>query len=576
MQNSKMKKAFTVSYSLYYDLRKMIIRIRENPSQKSKIMIDSSVMKQLRNIPIGIQSFETMREGSYVYVDKTGYIPSLEKLGCVYFLSRPRRFGKSLFLSTLKAYFEGRRELFKGLKIERIKEENGSEWEEVPVLHLDLSGKTYKEKDELQEVLNANIEKWKKQFDISFPAYSPELAFEYIIRELHHVTQKQVVVLVDEYDAPLLSSLKNDELSEHYRALLKGFYTVLKKSNEHIKLAFLTGVTKFASVTIFSGLNNLYDISLSDEYAELCGITEKEMIDNFSPEIMELASKQNTTFGEMIDLLKKEYDGYHFSKSGRGIYNPFSLCNALATKDISAYWFGTGTPTFLVDLLEKHNFDIPILDDGNIVRRAEELRDYRAIGDDIIPLLFQSGYLTIKGYKPKFNMYTLGFPNNEVRYAFLQELIAKYTKGATARDSTFSLYNFTILMEEGNIEEVLERIKALFASIPYDSFRGDEKIVMREYNVQMIIYLLFRLMGQYLVSAEVHSSRGRSDVEVETDDAIYIFEFKTKATANEALEQIEKQGYHEKHGASGKRIVLIGASIQEDGRNIGEWKIKEA
>ena len=533
-------------------------------------------MEQRKNIPIGIQSFETMRDGSYIYVDKTKFIPSFERLGCVYFLSRPRRFGKSLFISTLKAYFEGRRELFEGLEIERIKEENGSAWEEVPVLHLDLSYKAYIEKDELKKVLDFHIEKWKEQFGISLPNTEPELAFARIIEEVHRIKDKQVVVLVDEYDAPLLSSLKNEELNNHYRAQLKGFYTVLKSSNEHIRFALLTGVTKFASVTIFSGLNNLHDISLSDEYSELCGITEKEMIDNFEPEIRELAKKENTTFDEMIALLKKEYDGYHFSDNGVGIYNPFSLCNALETKKISAYWFGTGTPTFLVDLLEKINFDVPVLDDGKIVRRAEELRDYRANGDDIIPLLFQSGYLTIKGYKPKFNMYTLGFPNNEVRYAFLQELIAKYTKGIPAKDETFSLYNFTLLMEEGKIEDILERLKALFASIPYDSFKGDEKIVMREYNVQMIIYLLFRLMGQYLVSAEVHSSRGRSDVEVETEDSIYIFEFKTKATADEALEQIEKQGYHEKHRAREKRIVLIGASIQEDGRNIGEWKIKEA
>ena len=533
-------------------------------------------MEQRRNIPIGIQSFETMREGSYVYVDKTNFIPSFERLGCVYFLSRPRRFGKSLFLSTLKAYFEGKRELFAGLEIERIKEENGSEWEEVPVLHLDLSYKAYVEKDELKKVLDFHIEKWKEQFGISLPNIEPELAFARIIEEVHRIKDKQVVVLVDEYDAPLLSSLKNEELNNYYRALLKGFYTVLKSSNEHIRFALLTGVTKFASVTIFSGLNNLHDISLSDEYSEICGITEKEMIENFEPEIRELATRQNTTFDEMLALLKKEYDGYHFSKNGAGIYNPFSLCNALATKDIGAYWFGTGTPTFLVEFLEKRHFDIPTLDDGAIACRAEELKDYRATSKNIIPLLFQSGYLTIKKYNPKFNVYTLGFPNNEVRYAFLNCLISEYTKEAEVQDATFSLYNFTLLIDEGKIEDVLERLQALLASIPYDSFKSDEKVTLREYNVQMIIYLLFRLMGQYLVGAEVHSSRGRSDVEIETEDSIYIFEFKTKATADEALDQIEKQGYHEKHRARGKRIVLIGTSIQEDGRNIGEWKIKEA
>jgi len=528
-------------------------------------------------MPIGVQSFDSMRKGSYVYVDKTGFIPNFEKLGRVYFLSRPRRFGKSLFLSTLKAYCEGRRELFAGLEIERIKEANGSEWEEFPVLSLDLSTSGYQEKGELLEKLNLNLKKWKEKFNLEIGEYeNPSNTFIEIIEKIHKTTGKQVVVLVDEYDAPLLSSLNNQELNDHYRALLKGFYTVLKSSNEHIRFALLTGVTKFASVTIFSGLNNLHDISLSDEYSEICGITEKEMIENFEPEIKELATKQGTSYEEMITLLKKEYDGYHFSDNGVGIYNPFSLCNALANKKLSAYWFGTGTPTFLVEFLEKNNFDIPTLDDGAIACRAEELKDYRATSKNIIPLLFQSGYLTIKKYNPKFNVYTLGFPNNEVRYAFLNCLISEYTKEAEVQDATFSLYNFSRLMDEGKIEDVLERLQALLASIPYDFFKRDEKFTLREYNVQMIIYLLFRLMGQYLVGAEVHSSKGRSDVEVETDDAVYIFEFKTKATAEEALEQIEKQGYHEKHKAGGKRIFLIGASIQEDGRNIGEWKIKES
>ncbi len=542
-------------------------------------MVDSATMKQLRNIPIGVQSFETMQneQYSYVYVDKTRFIWQLQQMSCVYFLARPRRFGKSLFLSTLRAYFEKKEELFAGLEIERIKRERGSEWEEFPVLYLDLSASAYKEKGELLENLNVHLNKWKEKFGLEVNTYdNPANTFSEIIEKIHHAKKKQVVVLVDEYDAPLLATLGNEELSEHYRSLLKGFYTVLKKSNEHIRLAFLTGVTKFASLTIFSGLNNLYDISLLDEYSEICGITEKEMITNFECEIGELAEKQGTSFDKMVAILKKEYDGYRFSDNGVGIYNPFSLCNAFANKKISAYWFGTATPTFLVELLKYRHFDLPILDGARINRRAEELRDYRAQDDDVVPLLFQSGYLTITDYKPKRNLYTLGFPNNEVRYAFLNCLIAKYTSGVSTRVSIFSLDSFTQLMEDGNIGEVMERLQALLASIPYDSFKVDEKLVLREYNLQMIIYLLFRLMGQYLVSAEVHSSRGRSDVEVETDDAIYIFEFKMNATADDALSQIEKQGYAEKHKASGKRLVLIGAPIQEDGRNIGEWKIKES
>ena len=532
-------------------------------------------MENLRQVPIGIQSFKAMRDKtySYVYVDKSHFIWQLQKRNSVYFLSRPRRFGKSLFLSMLKAYFQGEKELFNGLEIEKIKKENKSDWESYPVLYLDLSGKAYKEKEELNEVLNANIEKWKDEFGITLKFEESEIAFSEIILAIYKKTGKQVVVLVDEYDQPLLSTINDEELNNYYRAILKGFYSVLKSSNEYLRFSFITGVTKFSSVTIFSGLNNLYDITLMDEYSEICGITEKEMLANFELEIKELAEKKQTTYEHIIEKLKKHYDGYHFSKNGVGIYNPFSLCNALASKEIEDYWFRTGTPTFLVEFLANNNFDVPTLDDGEIVCNAQELTDYRMAGDNIIPLLFQSGYLTITGYDEGFNAYTLGFPNDEVRYAFLGSLIKEYTKKVSFRDNSFSIYSFTRLMQKGEIEEVLQRIKALMASLPYDSLKKDE-IALREYNVQTMIYLIFRLMGQF-VKAEVHSSRGRSDVEVETKENIYIFEFKMGQSADRALQQIEEKGYHEKHKASNKKIVSIGVEIQEDGKNLKEWKVSE-
>ena len=386
-------------------------------------------------------------------------------------------------------------------------------------------------------------------------------------------TKKQVIVLVDEYDAPLLASLNNQELNEHYRALLKGFYTVLKSCNEHIRFALLTGVTKFASVTIFSGLNNLHDISLLDEYSQICGITEEEMIANFSPEIRELANKENTTFDDMIALLKKEYDGYHFSKNCVDIYNPFSFCNALSFKKISNYWFRSGTPSFLLQFISKNCVDIPSLDDGKLVLKEDNLQDYRANTDNIIPLLFQTGYLTIKDYDKDYNEYILGYPNMEVKYAFLGHLMKVYTSARTSFEGDFKVSKFETAMREGDIDKVLTLTKALMASIPYDSLPPD-KLFLREHNYQTTIYLIFTLMGQY-VRTEVHSSMGRSDVEVETDNGVYIFEFKVGGKPIDAIAQIKEAGYGEKHSATNKNIYLIGATISRNKRTLGKWQIEK-
>ena len=532
--------------------------------------------KHLRQPPIGIQSFRAMRDRSYsyIYVDKSRFIWQLQKRNCVYFLSRPRRFGKSLFLSMLGSYFRGEKELFSDLEIEKIKEENDNKWEVYPVLYLDLNASTYKEKKDLLEKLNIHFKMWKEEFNIEKCNYDdPANIFAHTIREVQKRTGKQVVVLVDEYDQPLLSSINNEDVNSHYREILKGFYSVLKSSNEYIRFAFITGITKFSYVTMFSGLNNLYDISLLDEYSDICGITEKEMIVAFSDNIKELAITQNTSYENMIILLKKHYDGYHFSANSEGIYNPFSLCNALSNKVIEDYWFRTGTPTFLVEFMSKNNFDIPILDAGDMISSSQEMQDYRVNDTNIVPLLFQSGYLTIRGYDPSFRAYVLGFPNDEVRYAFLTCLIKKYTDNADIKNTNFSIYNFIKKLQKGCLKDVLETIKALIASLPYDSL-GKENMKLREYNTQMIIYLIFKLMGQF-VRSEVHSSRGRSDIEVETSDAIYIFEFKMRASAEDALQQIETQGYHEKHMASNKKIFLIGVAIQKNGETLKEWKIKE-
>ena len=529
-------------------------------------------MQQKRNMPIGIQSFEAMRTGSYVYVDKTQFIPQLEVLGRAYFLTRPRRLGKSLFISTLEAYFEGKKELFKGLTIEKCKEENGQDWQIYPVLKLDLNAKEYTEKEQLKTILNDHIEKWCKDYCIQLDSTDPDSAFKKIIQSLYNKFNKKVVILVDEYDKPLLATLENEQLHDQYRATLKAFYSVIKSSNDYIHLSFLTGITKFSKVSIFSDLNNLDDISLDEEYSSVCGITEEELRGNFFPEIEALSVKEGRTCEEMLCILRQKYDGYRFSEKEERIYNPFSLCIAFDKKRLGDYWFESGTPTFMVKLLEQRSFNISDLE-GNIVLGQNDMDEYRINYDNLVPLLFQAGYLTIKDYDSYYDEYVLGFPNDEVRYAFLERLMHVYTREALGNRNDFKIKHFESAMRKGDIDRVLTLIKALLASIPYDSLPPD-KLFLREHNYQTAIYLIFRLMGQY-IRTEVCSSCGRSDAEVETSDAIYIFEFKVGGKPKDAISQIKQSGYADKYGASLKGIFLIGAIVSEDKRTLDAWEIEK-
>ncbi|MGP1520268.1 MAG: AAA family ATPase [Treponema sp.] len=529
-------------------------------------------MQKIRNMPIGVQSFEAMRLGNFVYVDKTHFIPKLEKLSIAYFLARPRRFGKSLFISTLQAYFEGRKELFKGLAIAKFKAEAGSEWQSYPVLKLDLNAKEYTEKEHLKAILNDHINGWKQKYNIQFEATDPDSAFAKIIKALHEKFNQRVVILIDEYDKPLIATLENEELHEQYRATLKAFYSVIKSSNDYIHLSFLTGVTKFSKVSIFSDLNNLFDISFDEEYSSLCGITEEELKNNFSNEVEVLANKYEKTQEEMLSILKKKYDGYRFSKKKEHIYNPFSLCIAFERKDLGDYWFESGTPTFMVHLFEQKAFALPDLE-GNITMSARSIDMYRLSYSNLIPLLFQSGYLTIKGYDRELDMYVLGYPNDEVKYAFIECLMMVYTSARKDPSGEFMIGDFLNSMRKGDIDRVLTLTKALMASIPYDSL-PENKQFLREQNYQTTIYLIFRLMGEY-VRTEVHSSVGRSDVEVETADSIYIFEFKVGGKPQDAIAQIKEAGYADKHKASNKNIFLIGATISRNKRTLGKWVVEK-
>ena len=527
---------------------------------------------QQRDMPVGVQDFPSMIEGKYVYVDKTHFLWKMDKVGRTFFLTRPRRFGKSLYLSTLRAYFEGKKELFKGLAIEKIKKENNSEWKRYPVLRLDLSSGDYRRAEELYAVLNAQIEGWCFQFGIEKKTEAPHLVFSYILQLLHEKTKEKVVILVDEYDKPLIATLENPDLHEQYRSTLKAFYSVIKSSSEHIHLSFLTGVTKFSKVSIFSDLNNLFDISFDEEYSELCGITEEELKNSFSPEIKAIAGKYNKTYEHMLNVLKKRYDGYRFTKNEIQLYNPFSLLTAFAKKELGDYWFETGTPGFMIHLLEQKTFSIPDLE-GNIEVALKNIDEYRIDYGNLAPLLFQTGYLTVKTYKERYDSYVLGFPNDEVRYAFLERLMRVYTSACNNLSAPFMINNFVESMEKGDIDKVLTLIKALMASIPYDSL-AEDKLFLREHNYQTAIYLIFHLMGQY-VRSEVHSCTGRSDIEVETTDSIYIFEFKVGSKPANAITQIKESGYAEKYSATNKHVFLIGVSIAKGKRTIGNWQFEK-
>ena len=531
-----------------------------------------------RKLPIGIQSFEKLRRDEYLYIDKTPFIWKLVQTSSPYFLSRPRRFGKSLFLSTLAAYFLGQKELFKGLYLEKAEEEqavleNRAAWQEYPVLYLDFNTKNYTDEQALVDILNLHLDEWEAHYSIPKTAAAPEDRFRLLTAALFKQTGKQVVILVDEYDKPLLQTMGvNEALNEQYRNELKAFYSVIKTCDEYIRFAFLTGVTKFSKISIFSDLNNLRDISLEKHYAGICGMSQKELEANFQPEIQVLADSQDLTYQETLTALQQWYDGYCFAPAGEGMYNPFSLLNAFAKERFGSYWFETGTPTFLVNYLKEAHYFIPDLD-GNIELDEEGLQTYRAAAQEPFPILFQSGYLTIKEYIKEARLYRLGFPNDEVRYGFLKNLLPAYT-AVPFSETGKSVWQFVEDVRKGNVNGFMERMQSLIAGISYDNFSNKE-LKLREQNYQTAVYLIFKLMGQF-VQTEVHCSMGRADCVVITIDTVYIFEFKLSGngSAEDALEQIKENAYAANYKTDGKKIVLIGAGFEEATRTIRDWKVE--
>ena len=511
--------------------------------------------------PIGIQDFDKIINEGYTYVDKTELIYKLVHEGSYYFLSRPRRFGKSLLMSTLEAYFSGKRELFHGLAIDKLKKE----WTVYPVLHLDLNTGKYDTKDSLFHVLDDFLCKLEATYG-TFPSEKAlELRFMGLIARIYEKTGKPVVILVDEYDKPLLQSINNKELQDDFRATLKAFYSALKTQDRYIRFALLTGVTKFGKVSVFSDLNNLTDISMDESYDTLCGITEEEMHRYFEDSIQKLADRYDISYEEACARLKKRYDGYHFVEYGTGVYNPFSLLSTFRANKFGSFWFETGTPTFLVQLLQRENFYLPDLTQQQV--SADMLNSIDAMDRNPIPVIYQSGYLTIKDYDEEFKVYTLGFPNEEVEEGFANYLLPYYAHTGS-EGAPMYVRNFVLALRNGKPEEFMKRMQVLFADTDY-------KIVGNaELYFQNAFYIVTKLLGFY-TEVERTISDGRIDMIVKTKDYIYIFEFKYDQSADTALQQIEDKGYAKPFATDGRKIVKIGVNFSREHRCIDEWKIKE-
>ncbi len=512
--------------------------------------------------PIGIQNFEKLRNDGYVYVDKTAHIHRLVSTGSYYFLSRPRRFGKSLLISTMYAYFSGKRELFEGLAMEQLEQK----WTKHPILHLDLNTEDYRSEESLDRRLDNTLSQWEQVYGTGEKEGSLSLRFEGIVRRAYEKTGERVVILVDEYDKPMLQAIGNDDLQTKYRNTLKAFYSVLKTQDQYIKFGFLTGVTKFGKVSVFSDLNNLQDISMDECYCDICGISEKEMHTYFEESIRELAANNRLSYEETCAKLKEQYDGYHFEYDTEGIYNPFSLLNAFNKRKFRDYWFETGTPSFLVELLKRSDYDLNRLQEEEIP--GDVLGSIDSMSTNPIPVIYQSGYLTIKGYDERFKLYRLGFPNKEVELGFINYLLPFYTP-ATENRGAFYINNFIKEVESGRPEQFMERLQALFADGSYE-IAGD----MEKY-FQNALYVIFKMMGFY-TEVERRTARGRMDVTIQTKDYVYILELKLDGSAEAALSQIEEKNYAAPFAADGRMLYKIGINFSSATRGIDEYLIKQA
>lgn len=514
--------------------------------------------------PIGIQTFSEIRTNDNLYIDKTAYIYRMANSdGKYFFLSRPRRFGKSLLVSTLLSYFEGRKELFKGLAIDNLE----NEWAEYPVLHFDLSGGKHQEEDQLNRYLDFILKDNERRFGVECDAVDANVRLANLIASVYKKTGKQVVVLIDEYDAPLLDVVHQDERLESLRHLMRNFYSPLKQCEPMLRFVFLTGITKFSQLSIFSELNNITNISMDEAYAGICGITKEELLTQMSDDIDRLAEKLSITRENAIQQLKDNYDGYHFTYPSPDIFNPYSLLNCFSKEKIGAYWFGSGTPTFLIEMMRK--FGTTPMDIGE--SEMADVSDFDApteTMESIVPLLYQSGYVTIKGYDEETNLYELGIPNKEIRIGLFKSLLPNYLTRSSQRGKV-AIAQMSVLIKNGDIDGALELFRTFLATVPYC------ENTKYEGHFQQLMYVVFSLLTDYRILVEQRTSKGRTDITLETQDCIYIMELKFGNTADEALAQINANHYADAFAMSNKKTIKVGIGFDvKDERNITEWKVE--
>lgn len=517
----------------------------------------------LKLYPVGIQTFERIRKENKLYIDKTEYVYRMTHSGgCYFFLSRPRRFGKSLLVSTFESYFSGKKELFEGLAIEKLEQE----WMEYPVLHFDMSGGKHMEKEQLEDYLSNRLEAEERKWGITHTKRGANDRLTELITTAYEISGKQVVVLIDEYDAPMLDVAHDKETLDVLRNVMRNFFSPLKMCEPMLRFVFLTGITKFSQVSIFSELNNIKNISLDDEYAGVCGITKEELLTQMSEDIDVLAEALGMTREETIAKLKENYDGYHFSPASPDVFNPYSLLNCFDDKNFGAYWFSSGTPTYLINMLRK--FKVLPAKIGRSLARSSAFDAPTENLKTITPLLYQSGYITIKGYDKMSQLFTLDLPNKEIKVGLFESLLPYYLEGMYAEEGDVAIAQMSVLIRQGDMDGALRLLQEFLGTMPYCNNTNYEG------HYQQVLFIIFTLLTHFVVDVEVHTPNGRVDVVMETEDTLYLIELKLNKSAQSAMQQINLKQYGQRFARCGKPIVKVGVNFDAKKGNIEDWIIE--
>ena len=517
----------------------------------------------LKLYPVGIQTFERIRKENKLYIDKTEYVYRMTHSGgCYFFLSRPRRFGKSLLVSTFESYFSGKKELFEGLAIEKLEQE----WMEYPVLHFDMSGGKHMEKEQLEDYLSNRLEAEERKWGITHTKRGANDRLTELITTAYEISGKQVVVLIDEYDAPMLDVAHERKTLDELRNVMRNFYSPLKMCEPMLRFVFLTGITKFSQVSIFSELNNIKNISLDDEYAGVCGITKEELLTQMSEDIDVLAEALEMTREETIAKLKENYDGYHFSPASPDVFNPYSLLNCFDDKNFGAYWFSSGTPTYLINMLRK--FKVLPAKIGRSLARSSAFDAPTENLKTITPLLYQSGYITIKGYDKMSQLFTLDLPNKEIKVGLFESLLPYYLEGMYAEEGDVAIAQMSVLIRQSDMDGALRLLQEFLGTVPYCNNTNYEG------HYQQVLFIIFTLLTHFVVDVEVHTPNGRVDVVMETEDTLYLIELKLNKSAQAAMQQINLKQYDQRFARCGKPIVKVGVNFDAKKGNIEDWIIE--